>query len=208
MKRIDPTQGPRADLYAHFRGFAQPLYTLCARVDVGPVLARGRAQGGGTFAVLLRQAMAAANAVPQLRQRIRVEAGAEVVVEHERVHCTCTVARADESFQFCWFPFLEGRLESYTDTPARARVAAASEGLDLGQQGRDDLLYLTCIPWLDFTQIQHAESGFELDCVPRIAWGKLVEGHVTFCLTSHHSLVDGRHAARFFERLTDPELDP
>ncbi len=212
MKRIDPTQGPRADLYAHFRAFARPLYTLCAPVQLSEVLARGRAQGGGTFATVLRQVLAAANAVPELRRRIRVESGTEVVVEHERVHSTCTVARPDESFQFCYFPFVEDRAEFFQDVPRRARIAAASTGLDLGEQDRDDMLYLTCIPWLDFTTIQHAEYGAGVagnpDCVPRIAWGRLVDGRGTFCLTSHHSLVDGRHAARFFEALAAPGLDP
>ena len=28
MKRIDPTIGPRAGLYAHFRAFRQPSFTL------------------------------------------------------------------------------------------------------------------------------------------------------------------------------------
>lgn len=200
MRRIDPTQGPRAALYQHFRGFARPLFTLCAPIEVGPLLA---ASSAGIFPTLLRQVLVAANSVPELRQRIRIERGRELVVEHETVDCTCTVARTDGSFTFCNFPYPEQ--DFFSQVSSRVAAAASGEGLDLGDQGRDDMLYLTCIPWLDFATMQHAETGDPLDCVPRVAWGRVVEGRVTMCLTAHHSLVDGLHASRFFAAMALPE---
>ncbi|MCP4810212.1 MAG: hypothetical protein GY913_24200 [Proteobacteria bacterium] len=194
MKRID--LGPRADLYRHFRAFERPMFTICSRVDVRPLL---EASDAGIFPTLLWNLLRAANAVPQLRQRIRMEPD-EHVVEHEQVHCTCTVAQ-DDAFTFCSLPYNPDAAEFYAQVPGLVRKASESQGLDLGVEGRDDMLYLTCLPWLDFSSMQHAESGDPLDCVPRIAWGRVVDGHVTVCLTSHHSLVDGRHVAQFFEAL-------
>lgn len=194
MKRID--LGPRADLYRHFRAFQRPMFTICARVDVRPLLAASEA---GLFPTLLWNLLRAANAVPQLRQRIRMHPD-EHVIEHERVHCTCTVTQG-EAFTFCSIPYDPDRARFCAQVPGLVREASGSPGLNLADEARDDMLYLTCLPWLDFTSMEHAEAGDPLDCVPRIAWGRVVEGHTTVCLTAHHSLVDGRHVAQFFEAL-------
>lgn len=202
MRRIDPTLGPRADLYAHFRGFARPTYTVCARVDVSQVLARG----GGVFPVLLRQVMCAVNAVPELRQRIRQEDGRDVIVEHEVVHSTCTV-RQPGAFTFCHMNHLPDRAAFLRQVPVWVQAAAERPGLNLSGERRDDMVFLSTLPWVDFTSVQHAETGDADDCVPRVIWGKVVAGHVQVCVTAHHSLVDGAHLARFFAHLEDPDLD-
>lgn len=196
MRWIDPKQGPRAGLYRHFRTFARPQYTLCARVDLRPLKARNDL---GLFPMILKEVILAANAVPELRQRIRVVDGEERIVEHDRVDCTCTIGRDDGTFTFGHFPYPE---EDFAQqVRERAESARQTEGLGLEQEGRDDKLFITCLPWLDFTTMQHAEIGDPLDCVPRIAWGRVVDEHVTVCLTANHCLVDGIHVARFFQAL-------
>ena len=191
---IDPTSGPRAALYAHFRSYQTPQFTLCSPVAVDT--ARLRAEGG-IFPNLLHAMLGAAHTVPELRQRIRVEDGADVVVEHARVDCTCTVGRPDGSFDFCTFPWDPDRVAFVADVKHRIADSAAGEGLDLSAQGRDDLLYLTSVPWIDVSSITHASPGDPLDCVPKVLWGKIVEDRMTLCVTAHHGLVDGLHIARF-----------
>ena len=207
MKQLDPKAGPRAEIYAHFRSFAQPLFTLCApvRVDVPRLQA-----SGGLFGGLLWGVLSAANAVPELRQRIRVIDGDDVVVEHDRVDCTCTVARPDESFAFGYFPHDPDRTAFVAGLPARLDAAIAHPGLDRSQQDRDDMLYLSCVPWIELTTVQHALPSLDLDTVPRVLWGRVgADGRMTVCVTAHHSLVDGRHVARFIralEALVGPPL--
>ena len=202
MRRIDPTLGPRADLYAHFRRFARPQYTVCARVDVSGVLI----PDSSPFPVLLRQVMCALNAVPELRRRIRQEDGRDVIVEHAVVDATCTVSQP-EAFTFCHMKHLADRQEFLRQVPEWVRAASASPGLNLSVEPRDDMVFLSTLPWLDFSSIQHAETGDPDDCVPRVIWGRVVDGHVQVCVTAHHSLVDGSHIARFFACMGDPALD-
>lgn len=198
MRRLDPGSGPRGALYAHFRGFAQPMFTLCCPVRVDA--ARLKAEGG-IFPNLLHGVLGAANDVPELRQRVRVDDSGEWIAEHAVVHCTCTVARDDGSFAFTWFPWTPDREAFVAEVPRRAAAAADRPGLDLSEQHRDDLLYLSSIPWREVTATQHASTGDPLDCVPRILWGRVADGRVGVCVTAHHALVDGVHVARFLEAL-------
>ncbi len=198
MRIIDPTVGPRAALYAHFRAFSSPLFTICSPVRVDS--ARLKAQGG-LFPGLLHAMLEAANAVPELRRRIRVQDGRDVVVEHDQVDCTCTTARDDGSFTFCGFRRDPDRARFVGGVKAAVQASVAIPGLDLSLQHRDDLLYLSCLPWIEVTGTTHATSGDPLDCVPRILWGRVVADRLSVCLTAHHALCDGLHVARFFSEL-------
>ena len=73
------------------------------------------------------------------------------------------------------------------------------------EEGRDDYLYLSSMPWVSFSSLQHAMHCDPADSVPRIAWGKFYEegGKVWLPLSvqAHHALGDGRHAGRYFEKI-------
>ena len=70
---------------------------------------------------------------------------------------------------------------------------------------RDDLLYITCIPWISFTHMSHTISLNRDDAAPRLSWGKYFkEGEKTLLLFSvqvHHALVDGLHIGKYANEL-------
>lgn len=193
-RRLDPTQGPRAEIYRHFRGFSRPQFTLCGRIQVGLT---GRERFGG----MLWGVLAAANAVPELRQRIVVRDGEEWIEEHAQVHSTCTIATEEGGFVFCPFPHNPDRA-AFLDALTPSIQAAQARGT-LMPQGPlpDNLLYLSTVPWVDLSGVEHASTGDPLDCVPRIIWGRVEGGSVGVCVTAHHALVDGRHIGRFLQEL-------
>lgn len=203
--RHDPTTWPRASAYAHYRHMAQPHMAVTVEVDVTTAVAACRAEGRSVFAGLMHGLVGAVQAVPALRQRIRFEGG-EHVVEHDRVDPAFTVAVAGGRFGFATVP--------YVDDPVAFSVAVreASEAqhhiaeLQPFEGVRDDVVYMSCLPWLSFTSLTHpvhaSREGF-VDDVPRIAWGKLTERDgrqvMPVNLQVHHALVDGRHLGAFFE---------
>ncbi len=195
MKRIDPTVGPRAGLYAHFRAFRQPMFTLGSPVRLDAAALKPR---GGLFGTLLHAAMGAANDVPQLRQRIHHEDGTDVVVEHPAVHATCTAATPEGAFNFCYVPW-EPDPTAFLDALPGRFESAAERPFDLSQEHRDDLLFISTVPWVPIHAVVHASSGDPHDSVPRVLWGRTEGDQVVVHLTAHHALVDGRHVARFFE---------
>ena len=69
-------------------------------------------------------------------------------------------------------------------------------------EGRLDMGYLSCMPWLDYTSLDNALPNPD-DCIPRVSWGKIVpkdEGFdMAMTIQVHHALVDGRQVGDFFE---------
>jgi len=198
MEHLNPRVGPRAALYSHFRAFASPMFTLVSPVQVDTD--RWKAEGG-LFPNILWAVLDATNAVPQLRQRFVQVDGEEWIGQHASVDCTCTVARPDESFTFCTFAHDPDRARFVAGVPARLEEASASVGLDYADQHRHDMIYLSSIPWMDFTGVSHAMPGDPDDCIPRILWGRVVQGRLSVAATAHHAMVDGLHLARFFAAL-------
>lgn len=195
---IDLAAWERADAYRMFRGFGRPHYAITARVEVTRAMAR-RAGGLSPFRAAIHAIGAGVHAVPALRTRFRGEA----VLRHDAVILSPTIPAEDGAFRFAhldWVPDFEA-----FDAEAARRIEAARAGRfnpDTG--GRDDIVFLSCLPWLDFTAIDHAVPGPD-DCIPRIAWGKIVpkgDGHdMAVSAQVHHALVDGRHLGLFFEAM-------
>lgn len=80
-------------------------------------------------------------------------------------------------------------------------MVAAGGVLSANSGARDDLAYLSCMPWLDYTAINNALPGPD-DCIPRVTWGKFVEHNgrwdMAMTLEVHHALVDGAQVGAFF----------
>ncbi len=72
-------------------------------------------------------------------------------------------------------------------------------------EGREDLIYITCIPWVSFTNLSHTVSLNKDDSIPRFAWGKYFEENgrilMPFSVQAHHSFVDGIHMGRYYDIL-------
>jgi chloramphenicol O-acetyltransferase len=60
-----------------------------------------------------------------------------------------------------------------------------------------DQVFVTCMPWLDFTSIQHPMASLATPDIPSLAWGRFRDGpgglQLPFAVQAHHGFVDGWH---------------
>lgn len=87
----------------------------------------------------------------------------------------------------------------------QAAGKAASEMAELNQQYRaltprqsKEQVFVTCIPWLDFTSIHHPTAALAQPDIPSLAWGKFRDApngrlQLPFSVQVHHGFVDGYH---------------
>jgi chloramphenicol O-acetyltransferase type A len=197
LRTIDMQNWPRRQHFQFFSSYDHPHFGLCANVDVTafyPVVKqRGLSFTVATVYVLTR----ASNAVPEFRYRIR----GQEVVEHEVVHPGFTVLVDEDVFSFCVVDYAEDFLEFATS--AAARIASVKENPWVERVESDDLLYMTAIPWVSFTNILHPMHLEPADSIPRFAWGKFFQDgdllKMPLAVQGHHALMDGVHMGKYYD---------
>ncbi len=193
--------------FEFFHSMNHPHFGVCANVEIGGWLDMTRKQGLKTTPSLVQLLARVANEIPQLRQRIRDDH----VVEHDIIHPTFSVVTdIADAFSFCHVDYSTD-LEDFVKRATAAMEEMRTDPIFEDEPGRDDYLFMSPLPWISFTSVQHAMRYHPHDSVPRISWGKFFvsDGRtmMPLSLQVHHALVDGIHVGRFFERVEELSRD-
>jgi chloramphenicol O-acetyltransferase type A len=198
---VDLATWPRAAQFRFFRTYDRPHYAVTSRLDVTAVMAR-KATGLSPYRACLHAIGVGIHAVPELCMRFR----GENVVRHDMITLSMTVPTQAGSFGYAYVPFVAD-FTSF-DLQAKALIDRTAAGADVAPNDgeRDDLAYLSCMPWLDYTAINNALPGPQ-DCIPRVTWGRIVDhgGRFDMAMTLevHHALVDGAQVGAYFAAVQD-----
>lgn len=201
---IDMNAYPRRAHFDYFRSLRNPMLGVTAQVDVTELRDLCREEHCSFYLAFMRCAARAANAVPQLRQRIR-DGG---IVEYDACGTSHVELREDGTYGYCTL---------YHDRPFRAYLEYAQvERLRCRENAsieEDDdvegLYFVTSLPWLHYTQLIQPTAGGD-ESNPRISWGRFEQDWrgrwmMPVTLLAHHALVDGVHVAAFFGNI-DTEI--
>lgn len=201
MRLIDLDTWPRKEHFAFFKDFGSPHFNVCADVDTSEFREALRGRGVSLNAAIIYVLARAANDIPEFRQRIR----GDTVVEHEKVHPASTILVGQDLFSFCHFDYTED-FATFVHDAAEKTAEVQKHPTLKDPPGRDDLLYMSAIPWITFTSFAHPMT-IPADSVPRFAWGKVTEigggSKMPLSVQGHHALVDGIHVAWYFERVQE-----
>lgn len=208
MKFIDIENWERKNHYNYFKGLDYPHFSLCANVDITMFYKFIKEKEMPFFISFLYAATKAANTIKEFRYRIR----GERVVEHEVVNPSFTAMTSKDVFSFCTVRYYDNYKEFLINTEKEIEKTKNLVKIE-DEPGQDDLLYITSIPWVSFTNITHPIHMNPVDSVPRISWGKYFEENekikIPLSIQVHHGLVDGAHIGQYFaimeEILNNPE---
>jgi chloramphenicol O-acetyltransferase type A len=195
---VDLSTWQRADQFRFFRTYQKPHYAVTSRIDVTRLLTKLKPRGISPYRACIYAIGAGIHAVPELLMRFR---GDEVTL-YDGVELSMTVPLANGNFNYAYVPYLPD-FPAFDAQCLRLIEAAKSKiGLEANAGERDDLAYLSCMPWLDYTSINNALPGPD-DCIPRVSWGKFTadgNGRHSMAMTieAHHALVDGRQVGEYF----------
>ena len=197
MKYIDIESWNRKDHFNYFKQFDYPHFNVCANIDITRTYKHIKEKGLPFFISMLYIASNAANSIKEFKLRIRGGS----VVEHETVSPSFTVMTENEVFNYCTAPFMDDFFSFRASTSELIEKAKRSAGLDDDLE-RDDLLYITSLPWVSFASITHPINMHPVDSIPRISWGKFFEENgnnkLPLSVQAHHAIVDGMHVGNYF----------
>lgn len=204
MQIIDLENWKRREHFEFFYHMDYPQYNICANIDVTRFLHFVKENKWPFYYSMIYAVTKVTDQCENFRYRVREN---KQVVLHDRLHPSFTDMSADTTDDL--FKFVTLNLEgNIFDFVKQAKEASETQKMYFDYApliGRDDFIYITCIPWVSFTHLSHTISINRDDLVPRISWGKYFEqdGKVLlpFSVQVHHAFVDGVHVGQYFERL-------
>ena len=194
-KIIELSSWPRKEIFAQYQRYADPCYNVSVKIPAQALYEYSKDNDESFFLLSLYAILRAANRVEQLRRRVINGQPAEF----DRIAALTPVLGPDELFHQVRCDYYE----SYEEFKAAAapRIEAAKRGRPVPCESLSgDFLCASCLPWLHFEAVSHAEMEFN-QFIPILSWGKLENGVIPLSIKVNHSFVDGLHIARFFTGL-------
>ena len=189
----------RKELFGFFSGVSDPFYSVTFRLDVTRLYELCKARGLPFYYALVWLSAKAINDTPAFSYVLR---GDELVRLEKRRPSFTDLKKGTESFHIVTMS-ADGTLEDFCRA-AREKSAAQTAFIDMSQEG-DDLIFLSCLPWLDITALTNERNFDPDDAIPRLAWGKYVlrdgRRELGYSVEVNHRFIDGLHIGRFGERL-------
>ena len=183
-----------------------PYLSVTAPCDITALRRLTQERGLPFFLTVLHCAINAANAVPELRQRIR----GKDIVEYDRCLSSHTVALPNGTYCYCTLDCAQPLGAVLPAAQAEVARVKAAPSLDDGADP-DELFFVSSLPWLTFSAIS-LPTPTPADSNPRITFGKFTqEGDRVLLpvnLTANHALVDGLHLAAFFDGMAQRAAHP
>ena len=180
----------RRDRFDFFDRMESPAVNLCFTLEVPDFRPWCREVGLAPVHVFLCAALRAVLKVEHFRYRI-IDGE---VIRIDRLVPSFTVMNGNDD------------VREFVARGLAAREAASNmEELNIkyrtmSPRDAKDQVFVTCMPWLDFTSIQHPMASLATPDIPSLAWGRFRDGpagtgtmQLPFSVQAHHGFVDGWH---------------
>ncbi len=188
----------RRDRFDFFDRMDSPAVNLCFTLTVPEFRPWCKAQDLAPFHVMLCAVLRAVLKVENFRYRV-VEGR---VIRIDRLVPSFTVMNQHGDLNFAQFDWSDDVREFVARGVAAREAASSMTEMNLkyrtmSPREAKDQVFVTCMPWLDFTSIQHPMASLATPDIPSLAWGRFRAGpdglQLPFSVQAHHGFVDGWH---------------
>ena len=197
---INLTTWPRRDHFEFFKQYDMPFFGVTAQLDCTRLYDKAKKEGFPFSAGYHFASLQAVNEVEELRYRIEDD----LPVLYDAIHLSTTIARSDGTFGFSFQRYTEDFEQFTTEFIAEARRVQSETGLKSPYSGQD-IVYYTVARGIAFTSFDHSIMTKRQGSIPLITFGEMVQDGtrktIAHSLHAHHALVDGMHAAKYFQAI-------
>lgn len=213
MKEIDIKNSGRENTYNWFKTFSNSTYSCNVVMDLTNLIKYVKENNKSFFITLLYVVVKGLNSIDEMRMRL-VD---DKPVIYDEINPAITVMTKTGTFENVRFKNKNDFNEFYKvaqDKIEKAKRQDKIESEDYNPENCYDEYYITCLPWVSFTQLTHPIPDDKASqCIPRICWGKYYEENgrykMNLNITVSHIFVDGYPLSKTFiniqEMLNDVE---
>ena len=200
---IDVETWPRKDAYQLFSRGYLPHFSVTTPLDVTELCRYAKGEGLSFYRAMIYVVTRAMNELEPFRLRIRKDG----IAVCETVSPSYTTAGRDGSFGISDVEYLPG--ETMVDFCRRAleKEASQREQMVVQDDVRDDLIFISSVPWFVTTSVLQEQPTNPDDSFPRVLWDRVHEEKgrqlVNFTAQLNHRLLDGSHVRDLLLRMEE-----
>lgn len=196
MELIDLETWPRKAHFQFFSGLSFPFYNVTSALDVTKFYPWVKERKQSFYYSLIYATMMVVNGLPDYLYKIRDGQ----IVRHDHLDPSFVVMdEGTHLLKIVTVPF-GGTLEEFCDRCVQYVKAQKSPFPPAESEARDDLVYISCLPWMSFTSLTNEMDINPDDSIPRVTWGKFEkrEGRLQlpYAVQLNHRLLDGWHLSQ------------
>ena len=207
MKEIDIKKWNRAKTYEWFKTFSNSTYSMNVKMDVTKLLKHTKENKESFFIDLLYIVLKALNSIDEMRMRL-ID-GKPVI--YDDINPAFTVMTELGTFENVRYKNCKDFKTFYKISEENIENAKKESEIKKENYNPQDCYneyYITCVPWVDFTQFTHPiPDDSSSQCIPRICWGKYIKKdekyELTLNITVSHIFVDGYPLSRAFNLIQE-----
>lgn len=189
----------RRDRYELFNSMESPFVNITFKYEILDFRPYCKKKGFPPFHFFLYHIFTSLMKVENFRYRIFDDE----VIRIDRLIPSYTVMNTNDVLNFTRFEhssdlgtFIKRSLAAKDESVKSEKLLHSAS--EFSAREIKDYVFVTSIPWLDFTSIQHPIYAFKNADIPSIAWGKFTttsDGKISmpFSVQAHHGFVDGFH---------------
>lgn len=207
MKKIDIEKWDRKEHFMFFQKSDLPFYNTNFNLDITGLKEITKNAGVSFNTTLIYLTMQAMLKIENFRYRY--ESGS--VIEYDTLVPSFTHIKKGESlFRFITVEF-SGSLKEF-DTAVKQKITDSKKYFDLEElKNGTNFVFLSSLPWIPFTGIDHTMALNKYDTIPRITWGKYYQDGnrvlLPYNIQVNHLFIDGLHVGMFYENMLSEIAD-
>ena len=199
IRDIDMSTWPRREIYDFFSPISNPFYSVTFTLDVTNLYRYVKERELSFYYALVYLCTQAVNRVEAFLYTIE---DGKVRIYDKRQPSFTDLEKGSELFRMVFVP-CEGSIDDFCHA---AKEKSESQHFFFDPTAEtNDLIYFSCLPWMDVTGLTNERNLDPEDAIPRIAWGKYIDVNgrkqLHLSLEINHRLIDGVHLGRFNEEL-------
>ena len=199
IRDIDMNTWPRKEIYDFFSPISNPFYSVTFTLDVTNLYRYVKERELSFYYGLVYLCTQAVNRVEAFLYTLE---DGKVRLYDKRQPSFTDLEKGSELFRMVFVP-CEGSLDEFCRA-AKAKSESQHFFFDPTAE-TNDLIYFSCLPWMDVTGLTNERNLDPDDAIPRIAWGKYIDidgrKQLHISLEINHRLIDGVHLGRFNEEM-------
>lgn len=201
MKEIDIEKWDRKEHFLFFQKTDLPFYNTNFNIDITGLKEITKEADLSFNTTLIYITMRAMLKIENFKYRY--ENGR--VVEYDDILPSFTHIKKGESlFRFITVEFNDD-LKKF-DKDVKQKIADSKNYFDVDElKNGTNFVFISSLPWIPFTGIDHTLSVNKYDTIPRVTWGKYYQNGervlLPYNIQVNHLFIDGLHVGMFYENM-------